>query len=150
MSRISNDASLINQPAAQSTAGGLGSLEAEKFLELLLAELQNQDPLNPMDNAEMLQQISQIREITATSQLTDTLGAVLLGQNVATASSLIGRRISALDDDAKNVEGVVDRVSIEKDDANDSQPILRVHVGDSKINLKNIRQIVEREGTTDG
>jgi len=89
----------------------------------------------------MVQQISQIREISATNQLSDTLGSVLLGQNVATASSLIGKRINALTDDAKNVEGVVDRVSMEKDDNDESQRIIRVYIGDHKIDVGNIREI---------
>ena len=142
MSRISNDGS-VAAPAISNASGGLASVDADKFLDLLLSELQNQDPLNPMDNAEMLQQINQIREIGATSKLTDTLSAVLLGQNVSTASSLIGKRISALTDAAKNVEGVVDRVTIEKDDANNSQPLIRVHIGDQQIDLKNIRSIAD-------
>jgi flagellar hook assembly protein FlgD len=40
-----------------------------------------------MENSELVQQISQIREISATNQLTDTLTSVLMGQNTATASS---------------------------------------------------------------
>lgn len=143
MSRISGSEVTVDHTTGQTLSGGLGDVEAEKFLELLLAELQNQDPLNPMDNAQMLQQISQIREISATNQLSDTLGAVLLGQNVSTASSLIGKKINALTDDSKNVEGIVDRVSIEKDEEDDSQRIIRVHIGDQRIDMKNIRDIVD-------
>jgi hypothetical protein len=47
-----------------------------------------------------------------------------------------------LTDDAKNVEGVVDRVSMEKDDNDDSQRVIRVYIGDHKIDVKNIREIV--------
>jgi flagellar basal-body rod modification protein FlgD len=142
MSRIPNDSTFVRQTPTTGAGQGLAGVDADKFLELLLAELQNQDPLNPMDNSEMLQQINQIREIGATSDLTDTLGAVLLGQHVATASSLIGKQVSALSDDAKNVEGIVDRVSIEKDASDESAPILRVHVGEHRIDLNNIREIL--------
>jgi flagellar basal-body rod modification protein FlgD len=141
MSRIPSNQTTVN-PAGTAGANDLRSVDVDKFLGLLIAELQNQDPLNPMDNSEMLQQINQIREISATNQLSDTLGAVLLGQNVATASGLIGKRVTALTDDAKNVEGLVDRVSIEKDENDNTQRIIRVHVGDSKIDVKNIREIV--------
>lgn len=130
-----------------STAGNndLRDVSVDKFLDLLLAEMQNQDPLNPMDNSEMVQQISQIREISATNQLTDTLNSVLLGQSVSTASSLIGKQISALTDDAKNVEGVVDRVSMEKDKQDESKRVIRVYIGDNKIDLNNIRGIKNAE-----
>lgn len=141
MSRVSAANDVVRQNPSTAGASDLRDVDVSKFLDLLLAELQNQDPLNPMENSEMLQQIGQIRQISATNQLSDTLGAVMLGQSVSTASSLIGKRISALTDDAKNVEGVVDRVSMEKDDKDDSKRAIRVYIGDQKIDLQNIREI---------
>ena len=129
-------------PSTAGSANDLREVDMDQFLQLLIAELQNQDPMDPMENSEILEQISQIREISATNQLSDTLGAVLTGQNMATASSLIGKRISALSDSAKPVEGVVDRVSIETDESDESVRMLRVHVGGQKIRLDNIREIV--------
>jgi flagellar basal-body rod modification protein FlgD len=145
MSRVPAATDVVRQSASTAGTNDLRDVDVDKFLDLLLAELQNQDPLNPMDNAEMLQQISQIREISATNQLSDTLGSVLLGQSVA---SLIGKRIHALTDDAKNVEGVVDRVSMEKDNTDESQRVIRVYIGDHKIDLKNIREIAGSSTST--
>jgi len=113
-------------------------------LQLLITELQNQDPLNPLDNSEILQQITQIREIGATNLLSETLQSVLTGQNVATASSLIGRRVSALTDDAENIEGEVERVSVEVGE--DDTQKLRLHIGESVISLSNVREIFEANG----
>ncbi len=48
--------------------------------------MQNQDPMNPMDNSQMLQQISQIREIGSTNQLTETLTSFATGQGLTMAS----------------------------------------------------------------
>jgi flagellar basal-body rod modification protein FlgD len=98
--------------SSSSTAGtndALRGLDMDQFLKLMIAELQNQDPLNPMDNSQILEQIGQLRSIGATSQLSDTLGAVLMGQNVTTASSLIDRNVKALTDDGDVIEGNVDR-----------------------------------------
>ena len=134
---------IVRQSPTTAGTNDLRDVDVNKFLDLLLAELQNQDPLNPMDNSEMLQQISQIREISATNQLSDTLSSVLLGQSVATASSLIGKRVSALTDDARNVEGVVDRVSMERDGTDESKRVIRVFVNGQKVELGNIREIVE-------
>ncbi len=90
----------------------LRGLDMDHFLTLMITELQNQDPLNPMENAEILQQISQIREIEATSRLQETLESVLLGQNLSNASSLLDKRITALTDAGEQVQGKVDRVSV--------------------------------------
>ncbi len=124
-------------------SGDLRDLDIDQFLGLLIAEMQNQDPLNPMDNAQLLQQISQIREISATNQLSDTLNAVFNGQNLATASSLIGKEITALADNLKDVTGVVDRVTLATDPNDSKKQVLKLHIGDAQISMKNIREIVE-------
>ena len=127
-----------------NTAGtnDLREVDLNQFLQLLITELQNQDPLNPLDNSEILNQITQIRELSATNKLSDTLDAVLLGQNMTTASSLIGKQIHALTDDAENVEGTVDRVSVDVNAGDTGSRILRVHVGSHQIDLNNIREIL--------
>ena len=120
----------------------LRDLDMDEFLQLMITELQNQDPLNPLENAEILQQISQIREIGATGRLTETLDAVLLGQNLTSASSMIGKTVEALSDDAKTVKGVVDKVSV-----TDGEP--RLHIGDKAIRLTNVKEILPATaGTT--
>jgi flagellar hook assembly protein FlgD len=93
----------------------------EDFLKLMIAELQNQDPLNPMDNSELVGQISQMRTITATDKMTETLDSVLLGQNISSATNLIGAEIDAISDDQQKVTGIVERVSVA-----DGQPKLHL------------------------
>lgn len=92
----------------------INDLDLSVFLNLMITELQNQDPLNPLENKDMLAQISQLREVGATDQLTQTLNSVLLGQNIASATNLIGADISALSIDGQNIEGNVRRVEILK------------------------------------
>lgn len=99
-----------------SSKAGVGNsfndVDMDDFLKLMIAELQNQDPLNPMDNDELVAQISQIREVGATEKLTQTLDSVLLGQNISSATNLIGAEIDAISDDNQRVTGVVERVSV--------------------------------------
>ncbi|MDL2284687.1 flagellar hook assembly protein FlgD [Oxalobacter sp. OttesenSCG-928-P03] len=49
----------------------------DQFLKLLIAQMQNQDPLNPMDNAEMTSQIAQLSTVTGITQLNDTLNLLM-------------------------------------------------------------------------
>ena len=116
-------------------------LGLNKFIELLVAEMQNQDPLDPMNNQEILQQVSQIRAIESNTRLTDTLQSVLLGQNVSTASSMIGKTIEGLTDDNKKVTGRVEQVSIK-----DGVPTL--HVGGDTVTLKNVAEILPTSPST--
>src|SRR4051812_13352958 len=97
---------------SSSAPGGFGNLKLDDFMKMLLAELQNQDPLSPMDASQMLTQIGQITQVGSTQQLTSTLDSVLLGQNVSNATSLIGKMITGVGDDGKDVTGKVDKVTI--------------------------------------
>jgi flagellar basal-body rod modification protein FlgD len=108
--------SLLNANATNQSSGEFNTfndLDLDVFLKLLITELQNQDPLNPLDNSQMLAQIHQLREIGATDKLTNTLDSVLLGQNITSSTNLIGQDVNAISDDNQRVSGTVSRVSIE-------------------------------------
>ncbi len=135
MSSISS----IGQQGQQNTTGyDSMDISSGDFIKLLITELQNQDPLDPMDTQDMIAQISQIKAIESNDQLTETLAAVLLGQNTATGGSLIGRTIEALADDGRRIAGEVDRVSIESD-------VVKLHVGEDIVDLKNVTGIFSSE-----
>jgi len=124
MSQLTNINAASTGDQAFGGANSLNDLDLDDFLKLMIAELQNQDPLNPLENDQLLAQISQIREVGATEQLTQTLGAVLLGQNISSATNLIGADIEAISDDGQRVEGVVSSVSI-----SDGEPKLHLDLG---------------------
>ena len=52
------------QRAQVTTPVGNGTLDYNAFLKLLLAQMQNQDPLNPMDNAQVTSQMAQIQTVS--------------------------------------------------------------------------------------
>ena len=123
MTRISN---LGTSPAGSAAASGVqrdafADLDLKVFLDLMITELQNQDPLNPLDNTELLSQIGQMREIGASDRLSKTLDGVLLGQNIASATNLIGAEVTALSDGGERIEGQVARIAI-----TDGEPKLHV------------------------
>lgn len=113
MSQINPTLNSPRQDQAFGPASALNDLDLDSFLNLMIAELQNQDPLNPLENDQLLAQISQIREVGATDRLTQTLDSVLLGQNIASATNLIGAEVQALTDDGERVSGSVRRVTID-------------------------------------
>jgi len=131
-----------NSSAGNVRGNDFRDVDLDQFLGLMITELQNQDPLNPMDNAQMLAQIATLREIGSTNQLTETLGNFAIGQELAMASNLIGKQVNGLDTNAKPVDGTVDRVSVQTDADNPSIRKVSVHVGSSIVDMKNIREIV--------
>jgi flagellar basal-body rod modification protein FlgD len=143
MSRVTNTgaASGTDPSTGKKKPTDLKDMDPSQFLQLMISELTNQDPLNPMDNTQLVQQIGHLRQISATDQLTSTLSAVLSGQSLDTASGLIGKNITAIDDTGGNVEGKVDRISIEVDEDDNTKRTYRVNVGDKSIDLKNVREV---------
>ena len=143
MSRIGNLAGTTSQASStpQTQGNGFDDISSGQFMALLINELQNQDPLNPMENSDMVQQISQIRNIGATDQLTQTLSSLRESQELVTASSLIGQNVQGLADDASPTDGLVDRVTVQIDNENKSRKV-KVHVGNQTMDIKNIRTIL--------
>ena len=123
MTQITNTNRNSSSDQVFGSANSLNELGMDDFLDLMIAELQNQDPLNPLENDELIAQISQIREVGATEGLTNTLNAVLLGQNIASATNLIGADVVALDETGGRVAGNVQVVTIV-----DGQPKLELAV----------------------
>lgn len=99
---------LTNEGATSQT--GLGELGSETFLKLLVAQLQNQNPLEPMDGSQMLQQTAQFANVEAMQRLTDLQGRLLGVQNFSATSSLIGKQVTAFVPGEGNVVGIVDSV----------------------------------------
>ncbi len=145
MSAITQNATTEFTAAQQAGRAGTNSdpyndLGTEGFLKLLINELQNQDPLNPMDNAAMVQQIGEIRQISATDSLTNTLTGLSNNQELVTASGLIGRTVTGLATDSTSVTGTVERVTVETNAENNSRSV-KVHVDGKTMEVKNIREI---------
>lgn len=130
------------QSAGQSAVAGSGfnDLGINDFLKLMINELQNQDPLDPVSNSDMVQQIGLIREISATDQLTRTLSNLAGSQELVTASGLIGRTVQGLADDSSEVSGTVDRVTVDTETENGARSV-KVHVGGKTMQVQNIREI---------
>jgi flagellar basal-body rod modification protein FlgD len=140
MSQINAATSLLPTQKVKDVQS-MDDLDSNDFLQLMITQLQQQDPLNPMDNNQMVQQISSIRELSATTKLTSTLDSVQAGQNIATASSLIGKSVDAIDDSGNPVTGVVGRVTVAVDPNDSTKRTIRIHVGDQDVQLQNIRSI---------
>jgi flagellar basal-body rod modification protein FlgD len=119
----------------------LKDLDINQFLQLMVSELTHQDPLNPMDNTQLVQQIGELRAVAASDQLTSTLQAVQTQQSLTTASSLIGKQVTALTTDNQNVSGKVTSVSVEVDPDDNAKRTYKVKIGNQSIDLQNVREV---------
>lgn len=103
-----NAATLSGSGSGASSASSMAQLTSQDFLQLLVAQLTYQDPLEPMGNEELLRQISSIREIELSTTLSDSLRNLTGQQHFASASGLIGRHVTTVPDAVgATVSGVV-------------------------------------------
>jgi flagellar basal-body rod modification protein FlgD len=72
------------------------SADTDKFMTLLVTQLQNQDPLNPMDNAQMTSQLAQLQTVTGVNKLNTTLESLkssYQSSEAMQATNLIGHGV---------------------------------------------------------
>ncbi|MHC4774384.1 MAG: flagellar hook capping FlgD N-terminal domain-containing protein, partial [Planctomycetota bacterium] len=105
-----------------TTPNGFSSMKSEDFIRVIFAELANQDPFQPSDSAALLEQLSSIRSIESDLELTDQLNALVLENQLASASNLIGKMVGGLTTTNDRVAGTVvsvirqgDQVTLELD-----------------------------------
>jgi flagellar basal-body rod modification protein FlgD len=78
--------------AAASKASDATSTKdmAQNFLKMLTVQLQNQDPLNPMDNAQMTSQLAQLNMVDGVNKLNTTMGSLMAQMQAANFMNLSG------------------------------------------------------------
>ena len=95
--------------ASSKTATATTAQEAsERFLKLLVTQLQNQDPLNPVDNAQMTSQMAQISTVSGIEKLNTTvegLNSSFMQMQVMQGASLVGKDVLLKGDKLSVVDG---------------------------------------------
>ena len=82
--------------ATTSAAVTAAQKTQDTFLKMLVAQMQNQDPLNPMDNAQVTSQMAQIQTVSGLSTLNDsigTLGTQFTQMQALQSVSLVGHNV---------------------------------------------------------
>ena len=118
---------LMTQPTGPVTAGR-SELGREDFLQLLVAQLRYQDPLNPADGTEFVAQTAQLTTVENLEQLADLAEQSLAMQQQWSAASLVGRTVTTPGPDGAPVSGTVTSVLLSGTD-----PLLRVRFPDGHV-----------------
>ena len=75
-----------------------GELGQDEFLQLMLAQIQNQDPFQPMENGEFIAQMAQFATVDGIEEMRTSIGALndtMTSSQALTASTLVGRGVLA-------------------------------------------------------
>ena len=106
---VSSIIDTINQTdtsAAKKTSSS-SSYDPSDFMDLLLKQLTNQDPMEPMDNSQMMNQLTQLNSLQTMKQIQTSLEQSSTDNRKAYAASLIGKNAMVSDSDGKSVEGKI-------------------------------------------
>lgn len=100
-------------------------LDQEDFLKLMVAQLRNQDPLNPQDGTDFFAQIAQFDTLSTMHEIATSIKALATFSELANASSLVGRTVTAtipagVDSggvpsfQTEEITGIVERVTFDR------------------------------------
>src|SRR5580698_4019988 len=134
---VSNPTSSSSSSATSTSnaANPFANLNLNDFIQMMITELQNQDPTSPMSSGAMLQEITQMGQISTSEQLDTTLTGMETGQNLSNASAMIGMQVEGTDSAGNSVNGTVSSVTI-----SNGSPTL--NVGSSTLTLDEITNIL--------
>ena len=111
-----NTSTASTQTSNAAGANPFGSADGAAFMQLLLAQLKNQNPLEPMQDREFMGQITQLNSLQQLQQMNGTLKALSHSDNLTQAAGLIGKTVKAQAADGKPVSGIVTGVKQERGD----------------------------------
>jgi flagellar basal-body rod modification protein FlgD len=103
-----------NSTNTSNTTSGTG-VDYNTFLQLLIAEMKNQDPTNPMDTSQYMSQFAQLSSVEQAMQTNTKLDSLLSSQSLSQANGLIGKTVSFTDSTGATFTGKVTSVSINTD-----------------------------------
>ena len=89
-----------------------GNVDYQSFLKLLVAEMKNQDPTEPMDSTQYVAQLAAFSQVEQSIQVNSKLTQILQSTAVTQADSLLGRTITSADGETS---GVVTQVKLFND-----------------------------------
>lgn len=130
-----NGVSSTNPIAANGTSHPVATksnaLDSSQFMEILMAQLTHQNPLEPMNNAEMMSQFSQLNSLQELRDIHTSMDKLSASNQVMYMASLIGKTVKVNRPDGNILEGVVSEVITEKDNP-------QLLVGNEKVPLSDV------------
>lgn len=114
------ETSSVTAAAASSATQRTSARELEdQFLTLLVAQLKNQDPTNPVQNEEFITQLAQLETLDQQQQLAATNQGLLLQSSLATGATLIGGVVEGhtfIGGEQQTVTGTVKSLRVENNE----------------------------------
>lgn len=120
--------------AAVSSTSSASSIQMD-YMKLLVTQLKNQDPLQPMDNSQMTTQMTQLSQLQQLENMNTSFAKVLANEQMGYASSLIGKQVAFVNpSDGNTYAGTVEQVAKTSDG-------ITLKVGEYTVNLDDVTAV---------
>ena len=113
--------------SSTSSTGGLGESD---FLNLLVTQLKNQDPLNPMSNTDFIAQMANFSSLQQMTSVNTNVSSLLKQQNIANSTAMLGKQVTTSD----GKSGIVSQVSMDSGNVS-------IYVGTNKYSLSDVTNV---------
>ena len=110
-----------NTGSATSAVNAANSIGIQDFLRILSSQLNNQDPLQPLDNQQFLSQIAQFSSLQQSQQLNQKIDQLLATQSASQSVGLLGKTVTFSNNTGGQSSGVVSGLTL-----SNGQPFISV------------------------
>lgn len=136
-----------NSTGTAATAGSrvkskMTDLNSEDFLNIMIQELQQQDPFEPVASKDIIAQVSQIRDLQSSTDLANTLQDLAVSQKLSAAGTFIGKEVTGITADGDKISGLVSSIAREGDSI-----FLQLDSG-QKLDVENVLTVNNPKPTT--
>lgn len=122
------------------------AMTQQDFLKLMVMQMQNQNPMEPQDNSQMIAQLASFQTLSAMEEMSNALKSLAQVSQLASASALVGRNVMAIVPQsadpttgmprpAQQVTGIVDSVTF------DSSASASIHIGNRAFPVSQVREV---------
>jgi flagellar basal-body rod modification protein FlgD len=98
--------------SSSSSSSSSPTVDYNGFLQLLIAQMKNQDPTNPTDSTEYMSQLAQLSSVQEAVQTNAKLDSLLSSSALSQADGLIGRTATFTTEDGQTSTGKITTISI--------------------------------------
>lgn len=106
MTTVPSTSSSTSTDTSTAAAAKSNTLNYNDFLKLMIAQMKNQDPLNPTDSTQYMSQIAQFSTVEQTINTNSKLDQLLVNSNISQASTMIGLVLKASDGTTGTIQSV--------------------------------------------
>ena len=127
------DATSFSEPGQQASA-----LNSDAFMSMLLAQMRNQNPFEPMKDNEMMVQMAQMNSVQELQKMGVSLSEMNQTNQLLSGTGMMGKLVSYSDDEGNLLEALIDSITV------DNSEVL-LSSGETTIRLSDILQVRDSE-----